>query len=182
MGYAGGTTDGPDYHKLGDHTETVQVDYDPAVISYEELLDVFWDSHAPAERSWSRQYMSIIFYHNEEQKRLAEESRHREEARLGQKIFTEIVPASEFYLAEAYHQKYYLTSLRELMKDLTAIYPDTEDFVASTAVARLNGYAGGYGTPDALREQLNSFGLSDAGKEKLLEIAEQGLRPGCAVR
>ncbi len=133
----------------------------------------------PTYPSWSRQYMSIIFYHNEEQERLALESRRREEERLGQKVFTEIVPASVFYPAEAYHQKYYLQQVPELMADLNAVYPDTDDFVASTAAARLNGYAGGYGTPDTLAEQLKDFGLSEAGKRKLLEIAGGGLIPGC---
>lgn len=182
MGYAGGTTSNPRYYSLGDHSETVQIDYDPAVISYGELLGVFWDSHAATVRSRSRQYMSIIFYHNEEQKRLAGESKLREEARLGQKIFTEIIPGSKFYLAEVYHQKYYLTHVQELMRELTAIYPDTESFIASTAIARLNGYAGGYGDPDALREQLDSFGLSEAGKKKLLEVAKHGLISGLTVR
>ena len=132
-------------------------------------------------QSWSRQYMSIIFYHNEEQERLAIESKHREEVKLGRKIFTEIVPMSMFYLAEEYHQKYYLRQVPELMKDLTAIYPDIEDFISSTAVTRLNGYAGGYGTLATLKEQLNSVGLSEEGKEELLEITQKGLTPICPV-
>jgi len=159
----------------------VQINYDPTRISFEELLNVFWNSHNPTMQSWSRQYMSIIFYHNEEQERLAIESKHREEVKLGRKIFTEIVPMSMFYLAEEYHQKYYLRQVPELMKDLTAIYPDTEDFISSTAVTRLNGYAGGYGTLATLKEQLNSVGLSEEGKEELLEITQKGLTPICPV-
>ena len=159
----------------------MQIDYDPTRISFEDLLNVFWDSHNPTMRSWSRQYMSIIFYHNEEQERLAIESKHREEVKSGRKIFTEIVPMSKFYLAEAYHQKHYLRQVPELMRELTAIYPDTEDFISSTAVARLNGYAGGYGTLATLKEQLDSYGLSEAGKEKLLKIAQKGLASVCPV-
>ena len=100
VGYAGGTMKNPTYHNLGDHTETIQIDYDPTQISYEELLDVFWDSHNPTSRPWSRQYMSIVFYHDEEQKRSAIETRDREGSRREGVIFTEIVPASQFYLAE----------------------------------------------------------------------------------
>jgi peptide-methionine (S)-S-oxide reductase len=170
VGYAGGTTKNPTYYNLGDHTETIQIDYDPAQISYEELLDVFWDSHNPAQRPWSRQYMSIVFYHNDEQKRLAMETRDREAARIQGEIFTEIVPASEFYLAEAYHQKYRLRQVPDLMQEFSVMYPDNEDFVASTAAARVNGYLGGYGTVEALQTELSSFGLSPEGSKKLLDI------------
>ena len=129
----------------------------------------------------SQQYKSIIFYHNEAQKRLAIESKQQEEAKLGRKIATEIIPFLKFYLAEAYHQKYFLQWERDIMKELSAIYPATEDFVASTAVARLNGYAGGYGEAETLQDELNEFGLSAAGKERLREIADRDLKPGCAI-
>jgi peptide-methionine (S)-S-oxide reductase len=152
VGYAGGTKDNPTYHNLGNHTETIQIDYDPEKISYEKLLEVFWDSHHPTSKPWSRQYMSIIFYHDEEQRRLALESKESEEVRLGSKIFTEIIPFSNFYLAEDYHQKYYLQGVKELKRDFRAVYADTADFVNSTAAARVNGYVGGYGSVEMLRE------------------------------
>ena len=171
----------PTYHSLGSHSETIQIDYDPTQISYKELLDVFWDSHTPTFESFSRQYMSIVFYHNDEQERLAMETKKSEEARLGSSIFTEIIPFSEFYLAEDYHQKYYLQQEPDLVKELFDIYPVIEDFISSTAVARLNGYAGGYGTLETLQEELNGFGLSPAGRNKLLDLARKGLVPGCAL-
>jgi peptide-methionine (S)-S-oxide reductase len=177
VGYAGGTTRNPTYRSLGDHTETIQIDYDPTVISYAELLDVFWSSHSPVGRPWSRQYMSIVFYHNDEQKRLALETKDREAARLMGTIFTEVVPFSEFYLAEAYHQKYRLQQVSALMKDFRAIYPDDGDFVSSTAAARINGYVAGYGTVERFQEEWDSFELSSKGKEKLLSIMER-FHPG----
>ena len=125
--------------------------------------------------------MSIVFYHNEEQKRLAIESKECEESRLGLSIVTEIMPFSEFSLAEDYHQKYYLRQESSLIQELNTIYPDISDFIDSTAVARLNGYVGGYGTPETLEKELNSLGLSEAGKMRLLEITDRGLVPGCAV-
>jgi peptide-methionine (S)-S-oxide reductase len=146
------------------------MDYDPAVISYEKLLGVFWDSHYAGTPSWSRQYMSIIFFHNDDQKRLAIESRDHEAVRIKGKIFTEIVPATEFYLAEAYHQKYRLRSEPDLVMELRAIYPREEDFVNSTAAARVNGYLDGYGTLSDLQEELPGFGLSPAASKRLTEI------------
>ena len=182
MGYAGGDKENPTYHSLGNHTETVQLDYDPDKVSYSQLLDVFWNAHYPTSKPWSRQYMSIIFYHNDEQKKLAEETKAEMEARLGTKIYTEIIPYKNFYLAEDYHQKYYLQHVSELMQELSAIYPNFDDFVNSTVAARLNGYAGGYGTIEGLQQELESYGLSDKGQEALLRLAGRGLAPACATQ
>jgi methionine-S-sulfoxide reductase len=156
VGYAGGTTENPTYHNLGDHTETIQIDYDPNQISYEQLLEVYWDSHNPTTRPWSRQYMSIIFYHNSEQRTLATESKQSEGASLGRQIYTEIVSFSQFYSAEDYHQKYHLQQVQKLMDELAAVYPNFADFIDSTAVARINGYVGGHVSFQEVQEQLNS--------------------------
>ena len=181
MGYSGGTLIDPDYHNLGDHSETIQIDYDPQRISYNDLLDVFWRSHSPTSYPYSQQYKSIIFYHDEEQKRQAIESRDKLEAELGRKIVTEVRPAATFYLAEDYHQKYYLRHYSELTREFATIYPDINDFVTSTAVTRVNGYAGGYGTQQSLDRELENLGLSKQGKEKVLEIASSGLTSVCKV-
>ncbi len=181
VGYAGGSKENPTYYSLGDHSETIQIDYDPTKISYKQLLDVFWSSHSPVYEPWSRQYMSIVFYHSEEQKRLAQETKESEEARLGRDIFTEIIPFSEFYLAEDYHQKYYLRRESVLTEEFRAIYPAIEDLIASTAVTRVNGYVGGYGELATLEEELSSLGLSEAGRKRLLEIAARGLESVCPL-
>ena len=149
----GGTKKNPTYFRLGNHTEAVQVDYDPAQISYKELLKIFWKSHRPRSRTWSRQYMSAIFFHSENQKKFATKSKDQEEKRGRGKIYTKILPAKEFYLAEDYHQKYYLRQKSVIMKDFSSIYPKTKDFVASTAAARVNGYLAGYGTLERLKEE-----------------------------
>ncbi len=182
MGYAGGTSRNPSYYRLGDHSETVQIVYDPKQISYRDLLDVFWHGHDPTYQPWSRQYMSIIFYHNEEQKRLAEETRAGLESELKTGVITEIVPTAAFYPAEDHHQKYYLQQIPALMQELTSVYPDFEDFINSTAAARLNGYAGGYGTAETLEQELDSLGLSPEGVDIVRKIAEGGLTPACPVR
>ena len=180
VGYAGGSTTDPTYVNISDHTEAVEIEYDPSLISYDELLEVFWYAHSPTSRSWSRQYASLIFYYNEAQKEQAEASRNQRQAELGRTVYTEIIPAS-FYPAEDYHQKYYLRGSNELESEYRAIYPDGEDFMNSTATARVNGYVAGYGSAETLNKELDDLGLSPEGKEKLLERAEHGLAPACPV-
>jgi peptide-methionine (S)-S-oxide reductase len=114
--------------------------------------------------------MSIIFYHDEEQKRLALETRSREAANRNARLYTEIVPYTEFYLAEDYHQKYRLQHEQDLMGEFRVIYAETADFVNSTAAARVNGYLAGYGTSEALEEEIDMLGLSEAGVTKLRQI------------
>ena len=115
MGYAGGRKSEPNYHDLGDHTESIEVVFDPKQVSYEDLLRVFWASHSPERRAASRQYASLIFCGDEAQKKLALASTTREEERRKAKLYTEIVPAGTFWPAEDYHQKYYLRSHRDLL-------------------------------------------------------------------
>lgn len=91
---------------MGDHTETVQIDYDPAVITYDELLAEFWSSHRPTRPAPSRQYASIIFYASDAEREAAEASKQALESSAG-RLYTEIAPLSRFYLAEEYHQHYY---------------------------------------------------------------------------
>jgi peptide-methionine (S)-S-oxide reductase len=169
VGYSGGTKENPTYHDLGDHSESIQIDFDPTQISFQNLLEVFWKAHDPTRRSWSRQYRAALFFHNEKQKRLALESRDREAARINGKIRTEILPATEFYLAEDYHQKYYLRQDFVLDNEFRKMFPSERDFVNSTAAARVNGYISGYGTITALKEELGQLGLSEAGRKRLLE-------------
>ena len=170
VGYAGGTRANPTYRSLGDHSETIEIDYDPTQISYRELLDLFWQSHDPTAPAYSRQYASIIFVHDEEQERLALESKAQQEERLGAALYTEILPYSGFYLAEDYHQKYYLRGVAALAAEYAAIYPETDDFVNSTAVARVNGFVGRHGSVAEVRAVLDRLGLSLPGQQKLLQI------------
>lgn len=172
VGYAGGEKANPTYHDLGDHSETIQIDYDPEQITYAELLEVFWQSHNASVPSFGRQYASLILYHNGEQKRLAEQSRAREEARLGRKVYTDIIPVSAFYLAEDYHQKHILQSSSEF-SEFRALFARPEDFVNSTAAARVNGYLGNNGNLAQLQEELDSLGLSPEAGQKLLDRARR---------
>ena len=117
-GYIGGKTKNPTYEEVSagntGHAEAVQATYDPRKVSYAQLLDLFWKNVDPTagDRQFcdvGYQYRPAIFYHNAEQKRLAEESKQKlEQSGRFKKIAVEIVPATEFYIAEEYHQDYYL--------------------------------------------------------------------------
>jgi len=170
VGYAGGTQADPTYYSLGDHSESIQIDYDPDVISYSDLLNVFWQSHSPLFPSYTRQYASLILYHDEEQRQLAEESKRREEERAGATLHTEIVPLDRFYPAEDYHQKHDLRGNAALLRAMAAIYPDPDDLRDSTAAARVNGYLAGYGTPEDLEADRERLGLPLEAYEELARI------------
>jgi peptide-methionine (S)-S-oxide reductase len=117
-GYIGGHVDNPSYEMVSSggtgHTEAMQVVYDPAKVSYQQLLDVFWINIDPTDANGQfcdrgSQYRSGIFYHDEEQRKLAEASKIKLETsgRLAKPVVTEITEAPTFYAAEEYHQDYY---------------------------------------------------------------------------
>jgi peptide-methionine (S)-S-oxide reductase len=117
VGYSGGRTKNPSYEEVSSgktgHAETIEIKFNPEEISYEKFLKIFWKIHDPTTLNRQgpdagTQYRSIIFYHNAEQKKLAEKSLKEEQKNHKDKIVTEIIPASDFYEAEGYHQKYYL--------------------------------------------------------------------------
>ncbi|WP_375142557.1 peptide-methionine (R)-S-oxide reductase MsrB [Metabacillus idriensis] len=117
-GYTGGTEENPSYNDVSSgktgHVESVQIVYDPAVVSYEELLDVYWKQVNPTDSEGQfidrgKQYSTAIFFHNENQKLAAQATKEKldQSGRFDQKIVTPILPASTFYMAEDYHQDYY---------------------------------------------------------------------------
>ena len=171
MGYAGGKKAAPTYRRIGDHTETVQVDYDPTRISYAQLLDIIWESHSPDRRNPGGQYMNAIFYHDEDQRETALASKSALERKTGRTVTTRILPVRSFTMAEDYHQKYLLKQNTGLMRELDRIYPEHRDLVDSTAAARMNGYVGGNGTADQLAKELPDLGLSEQGEKLLLKMA-----------
>ncbi len=89
---------------------------------------------------------------------------------LREKIYTEVLPYTGFTLAEDYHQKYRLRQEQDLFKEFETVYPSAGGFVNSTAAARVNGYLGGYGTPEELKKEIDSYGLSTAAKKRLMDI------------
>jgi peptide-methionine (S)-S-oxide reductase len=117
VGYEGGALDNPTYREVctdaTGHAEVVELDYDPAKVSYEQLLDLFFELHDPTQLNrqgpdWGNQYRSVVFYHSAEQEAAAKQTiaRLTAEKRFSKPIVTQVVPAETFWRAEEYHQKY----------------------------------------------------------------------------
>jgi peptide-methionine (S)-S-oxide reductase len=117
VGYIGGNTANPTYKQVctdtTGHAEAVEIDYDPAKLSYDKLLDVFWENHDPTQLNrqgpdWGKQYRSAIFFHTPEQEAAAKASKQQLENshRFSKPVVTQIVPAVTFFEAEDYHQQY----------------------------------------------------------------------------
>lgn len=156
VGYAGGDTANPTYHDIDGHTETVQIDYNPETVTYHDLLQVFWRSHDPS-RQRKTQYRSLIFVDGDEQRRIAEETKTEHAETMP--VATEIRELDIFHVAEDYHQKYRLRQQRDLMQIFDSYTAD--QFRESTVAARLNGYVAGHGTEEQLKQEIDTFGLSD---------------------
>ena len=118
VGYTGGTQPNPTYEQVSagstGHAEAIQIAYDPSKVSYEQLLDIFWSNIDPTQlggqfADHGSQYRTAVFYHSEEQRRLAEASKERlqRSGKFEGPIVTELTPASRFYPAEEHHQRYY---------------------------------------------------------------------------
>ena len=115
-GYSGGNTENPTYGAVCSgatgHAEVIEVEYDPSKVSYEELLELFWKEHDPTQLNRQgpdvgTQYRSVIFFVTPEQETAAHASKEKAQERFKKPIVTEIRPASEFYRAEEYHQRYF---------------------------------------------------------------------------
>ena len=144
VGYAGGTDEGPTYRDLGDHSEAIQVDYDPAVVSFADLVDVAVASHDPRRQPRRRQYQSVLFYE-------AGEEREAIEARLDEiraDVETRVEPLDTLHLAETYHQKYNLRSDPARLSAFEEAGYDDAQIRESPAAARLNAAVAGRDVPD----------------------------------
>ncbi|KAG9443081.1 hypothetical protein H6P81_018935 [Aristolochia fimbriata] len=144
VGYAGGTRVNPEFRNLGDHAEAVQVEYDPHMIQFRKLLDVFWSSHDSRQifgqgPDVGNQYRSIIFVNGSEEARLAAVSKEKEQTRdKSTLVTTEIQQLGTFYLAESEHQKFELKRSPSLLQLLGNMRD--EELTRSTVATRLNSY------------------------------------------
>lgn len=168
VGYCGGKTPNPTYHDLGDHSESIQIDFDPQQVSYEQLLGMALKQGDFGGLAWSRQYRSVVFYHTKSQLDIARA-----------RGIKELEPVGTFTRAEDYHQKYYLQQ-SNLVKELYARYPDSRSFTDSTAVARANGIAGGHGDAAQVQAVVPRLGVSQPTADAMYKRAGTA-RPGCAL-
>ncbi len=166
VGYTGGEKKFPTYHSLGNHTEALQIDFDPDVIGFEDVVEFFWNNHNPLRNGISRQYMSAVWYHDESQREIIEKAKETVARKLSGKVQTPVLPLEVFYPAEGYHQKYRLQQQPSLMMHFAGMYSDASRFVDSTAAARLNGFLYGYGSRELFDRESSNYGIS---KEELLQ-------------
>ena len=148
VGYAGGTKTDPTYHDLGDHTEAVQVDYDPATRSFAELLDLVFRSHDPNQQTRKTQYQNIVFIATADQRETLTDYLDAN-GYTAKGIATRIEQVSRFYPAEDYHQKYNLRNKRSIMSAFEDAGYDDEAIRESPAAATLNGHVVGHEVSDA---------------------------------
>lgn len=154
---------------MGDHSETLEIDFNPTIITFEDILRYFWQNHNPNRGEYrGRQYLSIVLYHDQKQK----ESIHKvkKELKFKEEIQTEITPYTGFTLAEERHQKYYLKRYRNAIEQLNFLYPTAHSFMNSTLVARLNGFVKGFGTMAGLKEEINVWDINEDSRQKLLDV------------
>ncbi|GGG66928.1 peptide-methionine (S)-S-oxide reductase MsrA [Paenibacillus radicis (ex Gao et al. 2016)] len=172
VGYAGGTTPDPTYREMGDHSETVQLQYDSNQLAFQQLVELFWQSHNPININGYKgtQYMSLLFYNCEEQEEVI---RHVIQNRINlgyEQPETRITRYTEFYPAEERHQKYYLQRYPDAIEKLSALYPDKQELFRSTLAARLNGLAKGYTSMERIRSELEDWNIGPDERKELLEL------------
>ena len=164
VGYTGGTTPAPTYRAMGDHTEALQVDFDPRVLSYEALLDRLWRSHDPTRSRGSVQYRAAIWVHDETQRAIATATGEAAARARSGSLMTAIEPLGVFTRAEDYHQKWSLRKAKTVTLELVERFGSDRAMVDSTEAARANGLLRGYGELERL---VRTLGLSERAEKAL---------------
>ncbi|XP_022195234.1 peptide methionine sulfoxide reductase isoform X2 [Nilaparvata lugens] len=190
VGYCGGTKNNPTYRSLpnpsepsrsapkkpesedeGDHTEAIDIDYDPNVITYAQLLELFWQNHDPTARN-KLQYTSIIFYHDEDQKEAADKTLKEQQKRHKAPIVTKVIPFKEFFDAEDYHQKYRLQQHPWLCSEI-GVGKTSPLLKTSHLAARLNGYIIGQGGVAQFNREADLLGLQGQVKDYVSKLVAE---------
>ncbi|WP_236013424.1 peptide-methionine (S)-S-oxide reductase MsrA [Paenibacillus glycanilyticus] len=174
VGFAGGTTAEPSYRSMGDHTETVELQFDAALVSYDELLELFWNNHNPYNINGykDRQYQSLLLYRDDEQVEAFRRIKSRMEETKGI-LDTELSPFNAFYPAESRHQKYYLKRFPDAVEKLMSLYLSEEELERSTLAARLNGVAKGFLNLERLQNEMKGWPVAEDELKEILSLIRQ---------
>jgi len=170
VGYAGGDMKGPTYHNLGNHTEAIKVIYDPEIISYQELLNIFWENHNHTQKSYSKQYKSIIFCNNNKEEDTVLKFLENKKLEVNKKIYIDIQEIDEFYPAEQYHQKYLFKRNKNMYQQVIELFSGKYKFEDSRIAARLNAYSAGFLTFTEIKKEFKSSYLYLQYKDKIDKI------------
>jgi peptide-methionine (S)-S-oxide reductase len=175
VGYAGGTALQPDYRDMGDHSETIEFDFDADLVSYDRLLETFWGHHNPVNVNGykDRQYQSLLLYRDSEQGEAFHRVKRRLETEKGGPLETEINPYRAFHLAEPRHQKYYLKRYPDAVAKLSRLYPSEEELTNATLAARLNGLAKGYTSMERLLDEMREWPIGEEEAAVRMELIRQ---------
>jgi peptide-methionine (S)-S-oxide reductase len=175
VGYAGGTLDHPTYRQLGDHTETVEMDFDTRIIPLENVLDVFWSNHNPfnINEYKGRQYQSLVLYRGQIQLNVIQKVMKMREEQGKRKPDTEIAPYNRFYPAEDRHQKYYLKRYPNAIQELSNLFPSPQELTNATLAARLNGLAKGYTNLHTILDEIRTWPISEEEKGNMLQLIQR---------
>ncbi|KAK0394688.1 hypothetical protein QR680_000875 [Steinernema hermaphroditum] len=173
VGYAGGSSAAPTYKSIGDHTEITEVIFDDSIVSYAAILDWFFSHHDPTVHR-KKQYRSGILYVNDEQKKLAEEALEKARKNFTSELETYIQPFAEFYVAEDYHQKYWLRCQKDIHEQLQL---SDQELIDSPLAAKVNAFLAGYSNFDVLKSLQKEYNLNEALAAHIEDIAKRGGDP-----
>ena len=149
----------------------MEIDFDPAILRYEDVLRHFWRNHYPNRDQYKgRQYLSLLRCRGDEQLEVAERVKKEMEAELGERIETDIAAFTDFTLAEERHQKYYLKRYPKALEQLQLLFPEPALLVHSTFAARLNGFVKGFRTKDSLLEEMAGWQIEPESRELLINL------------
>ncbi len=172
VGFAGGTTDNPNTRQTGDHTEMVEIEFDPEIISLESILNVFWSSHNPVNINnyRDRLYQSLILFRDPAQQHVIQEVMKSREEQGNGRPDTEVAPYAGFYPAEDRNQKFYLRRFPDAMDKLKALFATENELMGSTLAARLNGLAKGHTNLEKIIDEIRTWPISSEEQEAVIQL------------
>jgi len=170
VGYSGGDLTQPSYDNLGNHVEIFEVDYDPDLISYADLVELYFVFYDASMRPISQRVKPVIYYRTDEEYTMATKIKQVIEAQSEDGIFAVIEPFEIFYLAEAKHQLSYLKQETSLYGEISQIFENDDQLILSILASKLNGFIPGYGNPEELAAIIEDSGLSQQSMHRIDEI------------